>query len=94
MTIKEFWTKLLLFNTVSGRLLGMETGEAKAFEDCLSVNKTRIPASTFFVPASVIFLGEILISTCFSIAFTGCTDFDNYVLATGKESSTVNNHSF
>ncbi|MHC4256549.1 MAG: hypothetical protein ACYSUL_13245 [Planctomycetota bacterium] len=70
----------------------MEEGKAKAFENGLSVNKTCIQARTSSAPPSVIFLGEILISLCLFVAFTGCTDFENYVLATGKESSPVNNH--
>ncbi|MHC4264930.1 MAG: hypothetical protein ACYSUK_03255 [Planctomycetota bacterium] len=70
----------------------MEKEEAKAFKNGMSVNKTCIPARTFFAPLSVTFLVGILISTCLSIAFTGCTDFENYVLTTGKESSPVNNH--
>ncbi|MHC4688711.1 MAG: hypothetical protein ACYS5F_03580 [Planctomycetota bacterium] len=80
------------FKTVSGRLSGMETGERKAFKNGLSVNKTRIPARTFFAPSSMTFLVGILISTCLSVAFLGCTDFESYVPATNKKQSPVNNH--
>ncbi|MHC4188015.1 MAG: hypothetical protein ACYSRQ_07465 [Planctomycetota bacterium] len=68
----------------------MEKEQEKAFENGLSVDKTRVSTGASFTPSK--FLNQILISTLVTITLTGCADFENFVLSTNKDSPSVNKH--